>query len=110
MSVPGFYVLAAPIGDGDAGATSFLTDSPAGKALVAICGAVAVIIVVIAVFRMISGIGRGRPGEAFKALVFGLLIGGLLFNLNLTITGVKAMGDFTGKVFESVTKVGNSGS
>ena len=102
MSVPGFQVLAAPVGD--TGANSFL-DSSAGQALVAICGAVAVVIVVISVFRMISGIGRGRPGEAFKALVFGLLIGGLLFNLNLTIDGVTAMSDMIGKVFDSVTSV-----
>ncbi|WP_141578173.1 hypothetical protein [Actinomadura sp. WMMA1423] len=108
MSAPGFYVLAAPIGD--TGANSFLNDSPAGKALVAICGAVAVVIVVFAVFRMINGIGRGRPGEAFKSLIFGLLIGGLLFNLNLTLTGVNMMGDLVGKIFTSVDKVSNSGN
>jgi hypothetical protein len=107
MSAPGFYELAAPIGD--TGANSFLNDSAAGKALVAICGAVAVVIVVFAVFRMINGIGRGRPGEAFKSLIFGLLIGGLLFNLNLTITGVNMMGDLVGKIFSSVDSVSNSG-
>ncbi|WP_433467306.1 hypothetical protein ACQPZP_09325 [Spirillospora sp. CA-142024] len=106
MSAPGFYLLAAPVGD--KGANSFLDDSPAGKALVAICGAIAVVIVVFGVFRMINGIGRGRPGEAFKSLIFALLIGGLLFNLNLTLTGVNMMGDLVGKVFSSVNTVSNS--
>ncbi|GAA4096778.1 MULTISPECIES: hypothetical protein [Actinomadura] len=85
-----------------------MEDSPAGRALVAICGALAVVIVVFAVFRMVNGIGRGRPGEAFRSLTFGLLIGGLLFNLNLTTSGVRAMGDIVGKVFESITTVSNS--
>ncbi|MFF5259913.1 hypothetical protein ACFY4C_13275 [Actinomadura viridis] len=103
MSIPQSpRVLAAPIGE--EGANSFL-DSPAGEALVAICGALAIVIVVIAIFRMVSGIGRGRPGEAFKALTFGLLIGGLLFNLNLTMDGVNAMSNITGKIFSSIDQI-----
>lgn len=108
MTIPGLYVLAeAP--DGSEGAKSFLETSAAGKALVAICGALAVVIVVIAVFRMISGIGRGRPGEAFKSLVFGLLVGGLLFNLQLTVDGVKFMGGIVEKVFSSAEDITGSG-
>ncbi|GAA2404328.1 hypothetical protein GCM10010191_10070 [Actinomadura vinacea] len=109
-SVPGFQLLAAPAGDtGRSGAQEFL-ESPGGEALVAICGAVAVVIVVIAVFRMVNGIGRGRPGEAFRALTFGLLIGGLLFNLNLTIDGVEAMSGLVDKVFQSISKVSKTDS
>lgn len=96
-------VLAETIGE--QGAKSFLDDTDAGKALVALCGAVALVIVVIGIFRMVTSIGRGRLSDAFKQLVFSLLIGGLLFNLNLTITGVKTMSDLTGKVFSSVTQV-----
>ncbi|MFD0540701.1 hypothetical protein ACFQY7_49760 [Actinomadura luteofluorescens] len=61
------------------------------------------------VFRMINGIGRGRPGEAFKSLIFALLIGGMLFNLGLTVQGVKMMSSLVGKIFTSVDQVGNSG-
>ncbi|MEU9841096.1 hypothetical protein AB0C69_17915 [Actinomadura sp. NPDC048032] len=107
MSVPGFHILAGPE-LGQTGANSFF-DSPAGKALVAICGAIAVVIVVFGVFRMINGIGRGRPGEAFKSLIFALLIGGMLFNLGLTVQGVKMMSSLVGKIFTSVDQVGNSG-
>lgn len=100
-------VLAAPIGD--QGATDFL-GTDAGKALVAICGALALIIVVIGVIRMVNGIGRGRPGDAFKSLTFALIIGGLLFDLNLTISGVKVMSNITGKVFTSIDSlVGSNG-
>ncbi|WP_173097336.1 hypothetical protein [Actinomadura verrucosospora] len=103
MAVAELYgVLAAPIGE--QGANDFL-DSDAGKALMALCGALALVIVVIGIVRMVNGIGRGRPGEAFKSLVFALLIGGLLFNLKLTITGVKAMSGLTEKVFTSITSV-----
>ena len=98
------HVLAVPPGSGETGANSFL-DSSAGTALVAICGAVAVVIVVISVFKMVNGIGRGRPGEAFKSLIFGLLIGGLLFNLNLTIDGVNLMANVTKKVVTSLTSI-----
>jgi hypothetical protein len=108
MAVAEMYrVLAAPIGE--EGANNFL-DSDAGKALVALCGALALVIVVIGIVRMVNGIGRGRPGDAFKSLTFALLIGGLLFNLNLTITGVKAMSDLTGKVFTSITSITSTSS
>ncbi|MGI5204040.1 hypothetical protein ACQEU6_20980 [Spirillospora sp. CA-108201] len=107
MSDPGFFILAGPDLGGN-GADSFF-ESPAGKALVAICGAIAVVIVVFGVFRMINGIGRGRPGEAFKSLIFALLIGGMLFNLGLTVQGVTMMSKLVGKVFTSVEQVGDSG-
>lgn len=103
MSAPGFHVLADP-GFGQTGVNSFF-ETDAGKAIGAICGAVAIIIVLFGVFRMINGIGRGRPGEAFKSLVFALLIGGLLFNLQLTVDGIKMMSGLTGKVFSSITKI-----
>lgn len=106
MLDPGFILLAGP-DIGDKGAESFFT-SPAGKALTAICGAIAVVIVVFGVFRMINGIGRGRPGEAFKSLIFALLIGGMLFNLGVTVQGVKMMSKLVGKVFTSVDQVGDS--
>jgi hypothetical protein len=86
---------------GEEGAKNFLGDSFAGAALVTICGAIAVVIVVIAILKMVNGIGRGRPGDAFKSLIFGLVIGGLLFDLNLTIMAVKAMGEVVGKVVQS---------
>ena len=96
----GAHPLAVPP-NGSSGATDFLEQSAAGKALVAICGAIAIVIVVISVFKMINGIGRGRPGEAFKSLIFGLLVGGLLFNLKLTIDGVDVMADVAGKIIAS---------
>lgn len=109
MRVAGLYtthVLAAAL-DGSHGAESFL-GSGAGKALIAICGAIAIVIVVISVLKMINGIGRGRPGEAFKSLVFGLVIGALLFNLNLTIDGVSAMAKVAGKVIDSFSSITGS--
>jgi len=38
-------------------------------------------------------------------LIFGLVIAGMLFNLNLTISGAKSMGGLVQKVFDSVTNV-----
>ncbi|MEV0662586.1 hypothetical protein ACIBI3_22955 [Actinomadura luteofluorescens] len=102
------YVLAAGPDLGDKGAESFF-GTPAGKALVAICGAIAVVIVVIGIFRMVNGIGRGRPGEAFKSLMFALLIGGMLFNLGITTKGAQMMSGLIVKVFDSFTSVSNSG-
>ncbi|GAA4375317.1 hypothetical protein GCM10023088_32530 [Actinomadura verrucosospora] len=107
MSVPGLYILAGP-DLGTKGSDSFF-DSPAGKALVAICGAIAVVIVVIGILRMVNGIGRGRPGEAFKSLMFALLIGGMLFNLGITVKGVNMMSGLVVKIFDSVNSVANSG-
>jgi hypothetical protein len=95
-------VLAAPIGD--QGATDFL-GTDAGNALIAICGALGLIIVVIGIIRMVNGIGRGRPGDAFKSLTFALLIGGLLFDLQLTVKGANVMSDITGEIFDSITQL-----
>jgi hypothetical protein len=94
---------------GNQGASSFL-GTDAGKALIAICGALALIIVVIGVIRMVNGIGRGRPGDAFRSLTFALIIGGLLFDLNLTISGVNVMSNITGKVFDSISDLVGSNS
>lgn len=109
MRMSGLYaahpLAASP--DGSKGANSFLSSS-AGTALIAICGAIAIVIVVISVLKMINGIGRGRPGEAFKSLVFGLVIGALLFNLNLTIDGVSAMAKVAGKVISSFSSIAGS--
>lgn len=96
--------LLATAPTGSSGANNFLT-SGAGKALVAICGAIAIVIVVISVLKMVNGIGRGRPGEAFKSLIFGLVIGALLFNLNLTIDGVSAMAKVADKVISSFSTI-----
>lgn len=95
-------VLAAPVGD--TGANKFL-DSPIGTAVIGLCGAVAIVIVVVCIFRMIKSVTSGRPGEGFKILVFGLIIGGLLFNLNLTVKGVNQMSGLVGKVFDSVGSI-----
>lgn len=111
MRMPGLYsahLLAASVdGSGKDGANHFLS-SPAGTALEAVCGAIAIVIVVISVLKMINGIGRGRPGEAFKSLVFGLVIGALLFNLSLTIDGVSAMAKVAGKVIDSFSSIASN--
>ena len=94
------------VGTGEKGANTFL-DQPAGKALIGICGAVGIVIVVICIFRMIKSVTSGRPGEGFKILIFGLVIGGLLFDLQVTITGVQDMSSLVGKIISSINSVSN---
>lgn len=100
-------VLAVPT-TGEDGATSFL-ESPIGKAFIGICGAVGIIIVVACIFRMIRHVTGGKPGEGFKILIFGLVIGGLLFNLNLTIDGVGQASNLVEAVFDSVGSITGTG-
>lgn len=95
-------VLAATTGE--AGANDFLKSS-IGKAVVAICGAIGIVIVVVCILRMVRSVTSGRPGEGFKILFFGLLIGGMLFDLGLTITGVKNMATLIGKFFDSANDI-----
>ncbi|MGI8330901.1 hypothetical protein ACRYCC_13125 [Actinomadura scrupuli] len=96
------HVLA--IGTGEDGANNFLKSS-IGTAVVGLCGAFGIVVAVICIMRMVKHVSGGKPGEGFKVLVFGLLIAGLLFNLNLTISGAKSMGGLVEKVFSSVTTV-----
>lgn len=107
MSVAELHSVLAVSVNGSKGANGFL-DSPAGQVLITVCGALAIIVVVIGIIRMMNGIGRGRPGAAFKSLAFALLVGGLLFNLNVTITAVDAMSGLITKVFDSIIKIINS--
>ena len=86
------------------GANNFLGSS-IGKAVVGLCGAFGIIVAVICIMRMVKHVSGGKPGEGFKVLVFGLLIAGLLFNLNLTISGAQSMGGLVEKVFSSITTV-----
>lgn len=92
------------VGTGETGANNFL-NSTIGTAVIGLCGAVGVIVAVVCIFRMIKHVTNGKPGEGFKVLVFGLMIGGLLFNLNLTISGAKEMGSLVQKVFDSAGSV-----
>lgn len=103
MDITG-VLAAVPPPSGKDGAESFL-DTPIGRAVIAVCGFAAILIVIYCVFRMIRSVAQGRPAEGFKVLIFGLLIGALLFNLNLTITGTSAMGGLVGKVFQSFDSV-----
>ena len=102
MSTHPLHTIA--VGTGETGANNFLNSS-IGTAVVGLCGAVGVIVVVVCIFRMIKHVTSGKPGEGFKILIFGLLIGGLLFDLKLTINGVKDMGSLIDKTFSSVSSV-----
>ncbi|MBC6458086.1 hypothetical protein [Actinomadura sp. HBU206391] len=102
-----YFPLAEP--PGEDGATDFL-ESDFGGVLEAFCGAVGVIIAVICIFRMINHITRGKPGDGFKTLVFGLIIGGMLFNLTMTIDAVGAMSGIVESAFDSVESVTGTGS
>lgn len=104
IEAAGAGVLA--VGTGDQGAQSFL-DSPLGTALVGICGAVAIVVAITCIFRMIKHMSSGKPGEAFKTLAFGLVVGGMLFNLQMTISTTKAMSGLVTKAFDSFSKIAN---
>jgi hypothetical protein len=93
-------VLAAPPG-GQEGANTFL-DSGAGQALQKVCGAVSLIILVSCIFSMVRYFTRGNHAQGFKIITGGLVIGGLLFNLSLTVTGIQTFSGIIGKVFESL--------
>lgn len=97
------HVLAAGI-NGEGGANGFLT-SPIGKTFSAICGVVAIVIVVTCVLRMIRSVTTGRPGEGFRVLTFGLVIGGLLFDLSITVSAVHYMSDLIKKIFDSTDQI-----
>lgn len=88
------------VGTGETGANNFLNSS-LGHAVVGLCGALGVVIAIVGILGMVRNLTRGRPGDSFKILIFGLMIGGLLFDLNLTITGVKDVGSLIGKAFDS---------
>lgn len=96
------HVLADAPGEG--GATSFL-DSDIGKAVVRLCGAIALLIMVVSILRMVKSVTGGRPAEGFKVLLGGLLVGGLLINLNTTVDAVSSMSDLIENVFNSFDDV-----
>lgn len=104
IEAAGAGVLA--VGTGDQGAQGFL-DSDMGKALVGICGAVAIVVVIVCIFRMIKSMSSGKPGEAFKTLAFGLVVGGMLFNLQMTVDTTHAMSGLVTKAFASFSKIAN---
>jgi hypothetical protein len=89
---------------GQTGINSFLV-SPIGIAVIGICGVVGVLIVVTCIFKMVKSVTSGRPGEGFKVLIFGLVIGGLLFNLNVTVTAISSMSDLIKNVFDSTSQI-----
>jgi hypothetical protein len=107
MSLATLSVLAAPIGE--QGANSFL-DSPAGTAVKAFCGALALIIGLVGVIKMTSSLGRGRVGQAFQQVIFCWFIAGLLFNPNLTINAASFFSDVAGKILCSVNEVAGDGT
>jgi hypothetical protein len=110
MKIMELYIAAAPIGDtGETGATNFFK-SPFGEAVVKLCGAAAIIIVVISIFRMVSSTSRGRLGDGAKSLLYGLIVGAMLFNLNITLTGVSQMAGLVDKIFSSIGQVTNDDS
>ncbi|MEO3826346.1 hypothetical protein [Actinomadura sp. B10D3] len=109
MSVTGLLMtvsaqaLAPP--DGSEGADTFF-ETDIGEAIVKLCGAIAVVIMLLGIFRMVRGMGRGRPVEAFRALGFGLVIGALLFNLSITVDAAQVVADLLKKLMESITEIG----
>jgi hypothetical protein len=102
-------ILVVAVPPGQTGANNFL-GSDIGKLLSLLCGAIAVVIVVVCILRMIRYVTGQRPAEGFKVLMFGLIIGGLLFNLQLTVKGTSYMSGVASKVFTSLSKIGNSDS
>lgn len=102
-----YWAFEAPP-DGRDGAENFL-DSSIGTAFVGICGAVGVIVAVVCIFRMINNTTRGRPGEGFKILIFGLVIGGLLFNLNITLDAIDSASGLVQDAFTSIDDITGSG-
>ncbi|OLT35461.1 hypothetical protein BJF79_32400 [Actinomadura sp. CNU-125] len=89
---------------GSDGAESFL-DSSIGGAFERICGAVGIVIAVVCIFRMVNHMTRGKPGEGFKVFFFGLVLGGLLFDLSLTVNGIDSVSGLVGRAFDSIDSV-----
>ncbi|GAA4613493.1 hypothetical protein GCM10023195_58400 [Actinoallomurus liliacearum] len=97
-------VLAVGTGTGEDGANSFL-GSDIGKAVIALCGVAGIIILVVCIFKMVKNVTNGRPGEGFKVFFWGLVVGGLLFRLDITVSAVSYMSGLLQKVFDSAQKV-----
>ncbi|MEV5709696.1 hypothetical protein [Actinoallomurus sp. NPDC052274] len=96
-------VLAA--GTGEDGAKNFLDNSAIGTVVITICGVAGVIILIVCIFRMVKSVTNGRPGEGFKIFFWGLVVGGLLFRLDVTIAAVSWMSSLLEKVFQSTKQV-----
>ncbi|RJL24019.1 hypothetical protein [Bailinhaonella thermotolerans] len=95
-------ILAAPPpSDGSGGATTFLNSS-AGTMIKAVCGAVALILVIVAVFKAVQGVMRGRPAESAKVVVGCLFVAAILFNLQLTIELIQQFGKILGAMIDSL--------
>ncbi|MEV0405841.1 hypothetical protein [Actinoallomurus sp. NPDC050550] len=90
--------------DGGSGATNFL-QSTIGTAVIGLCGAGAVIIMVVVTFKMVKSATNGRPGEGVKVFFWGLVISGMLFRLDITVSAVGFMGGLIQKVFDSAGSV-----
>lgn len=89
---------------GTQGANNFL-DSSIGHAFEAVCGAAGVVIVVVCVIRMVNNVTKGRPGEGVRMLIYGLMIGGMLIDLSLTVKGVQAASKLVGEAVQSIGSV-----
>ncbi|WP_433183112.1 hypothetical protein [Actinoallomurus sp. CA-150999] len=90
--------------DGGSGANNFL-QSTIGTAVIGICGVIGLIIVVVCIMKMVKSVTNGRPGEGFKVFFWGLVVGGLLFRLDITVSAVGFMGGLIQKVFDSAGSV-----
>jgi hypothetical protein len=92
------------VGTGEKGANSFLQSS-IGTAVIGICGVVGIIIVVVCIMKMVKSVTNGRPGEGFKVFFWGLVVGGMLFRLDVTVSAVGYMSGLIQKVFDSAGSV-----
>lgn len=101
-------VAAGTAGDGSAGAGAFLS-SPAGTVVIAICGAIAVLLVLVGIFQAASHHRKGRAAEGWRILIMCLIMGALLFNLNLTVDGIKSFSNLVSQVVSSIGSVTGTG-
>lgn len=94
------------VGTGDKGAHQFLGSS-IGRAVVAISGVVALITLLFTAFHAYKNFSSGRPGEGIKAIIYGFIGATLMFDLNLTISGVNVMSKLVQKAFDSFGTITN---
>lgn len=85
------------------GATFF--DTPIGKVVNGVTKAIAAIVVLAALFAGIGNILKGKAIDAVKIFVGALVLGAILWNPDVLITGIEGLGNLVQGLFDSVDEI-----
>lgn len=85
-------------------ATNFL-NSAFGKFIVALGGAVGLLVAVVGLFKSIGKFINGRVGEGFKVIAITVLLAGILFSISSLPTIINWAADLVGNIITTLSNI-----